>query len=183
MSEHSRPKIAVVSYNPAWPLSYEAEKVRLLEALAPHLVAVEHAGSTSIPDQDAKPVIDIFAAVRPFLESPVYAKIVGELGYMLTDTGMSGRYFFVREAEGSPAYHLHLLPAEGFYERKELLFRDYLRAHPELVREYGALKRSLAERYRSNPEAYTRAKTAFIQHVVDQARTERGLPLQDVWES
>ena len=32
-------------------------------------------------------------------------------------------------------------------------------------------------------EAYTRAKTEFIQKVIDAARKEKGLPLQSVWES
>ncbi|MBB6670382.1 hypothetical protein H7C19_06745 [Cohnella nanjingensis] len=40
----------------------------------------------------------------------------------------------------------------------------------------------LAEQYDSDPDGYTRAKTAFIQRVDDLARTERGLPLQKVWD-
>jgi hypothetical protein len=31
-------------------------------------------------------------------------------------------------------------------------------------------------------EAYTMEKTAFVQMIVDMARTELGLPLQNVWE-
>jgi hypothetical protein len=36
-------------------------------------------------------------------------------------------------------------PCDGFSERNELLFRDYLRDHPDLVHEYGELKRGLSE--------------------------------------
>ncbi|WP_420852159.1 GrpB family protein [Paenibacillus hamazuiensis] len=63
-----------------------------------------------------------------------------------------------------------------------MLFSDYIPVHPELVKEYGELKRKLAEQYDSDPDGYTRAKTAFIQRVHDLARMERGLPLENVWE-
>lgn len=36
--------------------------------------------------------------------------------------------------------------------------------------------------YGNAMEQYTRSKTEFIQSVVDAARTEKGLPLQNVWE-
>lgn len=53
---------------------------------------------------------------------------------------MTGRHLFAKEFAGERTRHLHILPIEGFHERKELLFRDYLRKHPDLVKEYGELK-------------------------------------------
>lgn len=182
MSKPSSYAITVVPYNPEWPVQFEQEKSRLLEALGPHIAAIEHTGSTSIPGQEAKPIIDMFAAVRPFQEQDVYAKLLEGMGYSFTEAGMADRYLFVRQSGGIRTHHLHIMPVEGFYQRNELLLRDYLRAHPDLVQEYGELKRCLAERYASDPDGYTRAKTSFIQKVVDLARGERGLPLEDVWE-
>jgi len=182
MSSNISRKIEVVPYNPNWPHQFEQEKARLLEILHPNLIALEHTGSTSIPGVDAKPIIDMFAAVRPFEQSNVYAELLTESGYQFTETGMHGRYLFVKQSAGTRTHHLHILPEEGFYERNEFLFRDYLRAHPDLVHEYGELKRNLSEQYSTDPEGYTRAKTSFIQKVVDLAREERGLPLESVWE-
>ncbi|OOC61119.1 GrpB family protein [Paenibacillus ihbetae] len=175
--------VKVVPYNSEWSLEFEKEKDRLLHILAPHIVTIEHAGSTSIPNQDAKPIIDMFAAVHPLLHEQDYTELLSSSGYGFIENGMTGRYLFIKEDAGVRTHHLHILPKEGFYERKELLFRDYLRAHPDLVLEYGELKRLLAERYPTDPDEYTKAKTAFIQRVVDLARTERGLPLQSVWET
>lgn len=183
MPGQNRYAVHVVPYSPAWPSAFENEKNKLSQVLAPHLVAIEHVGSTSIPNQDAKPVIDLFAAVQPLLDEQAYASLLGSSGYRYVETGMTGRHLFVKEAGGMRTHHLHLLPSEGFYERNELLFRDYLRDHPEFVLEYGELKRTLAERYPLDPDGYTRAKTGLIQRVVDLARTERGLPLQNVWDS
>ena len=61
-----------------------------------------------------------------------------------------------------------------FWEEK-LLFRDYLRAHPEVAEEYYHLKKEWATKYgadRDKYEAYTEAKTSFIQSVIAKARTE-----------
>ncbi|WP_437947413.1 GrpB family protein [Sorangium sp. So ce296] len=67
-------------------------------------------------------------------------------------------------------------------ERRERLFRDHLRAHPEDAPACGALKHRLAREHRRDGLAYTRAKTELIQSIVDRARDARGLPRIDVWE-
>jgi GrpB-like predicted nucleotidyltransferase (UPF0157 family) len=54
-----------------------------------------------------------------------------------------------------------------------LVFRDYLCSHPEAAVEYARLKHALAERFRDDREAYTRAKAEFISSVLEQARASR----------
>jgi len=49
-------------------------------------------------------------------------------------------------------------------------FRDYLRGHPDRAREYGALKKELAERYGDDSLAYGEAKTEFVTGVLRAAR-------------
>ncbi|MBD2867460.1 GrpB family protein [Paenibacillus arenilitoris] len=183
MTEQEVQQIVVVPFDPDWSRQFERERGIVSEALGPALAAVEHTGSTAIPNQAAKPIIDMFAAVRPFAEASVYADKLSPAGYSYVETGMEGRYLFAKKRGGVRTGHLHILPLEGFYERNELLFRDYLRAHPDFVRQYGELKQRLAEQFPSDGEQYTRAKTAFIQQVVDLARQEKGLPWQNVWES
>ncbi|MER2640780.1 GrpB family protein [Escherichia coli] len=45
-------------------------QIKLLHFFGSHAVAIEHIGSTAIPNQRAKPVIDIFIGVSPFAELP-----------------------------------------------------------------------------------------------------------------
>ncbi|MFC4099142.1 GrpB family protein [Paenibacillus xanthanilyticus] len=182
MSAQNQYTVKVVPYNVDWPLEFEKEKQRLLDILGAHIVTIEHTGSTSIPNQEAKPIIDMYAGVQALLQAEDYAGRLSSLDYFYVEAGMTGRHLFAKAVAGERTHHLHLLPIEGFYERKELLFRDYLRQHPELVKEYGELKHALAQQYHADPDGYTRAKTAFIQRVDDLARIERGLPLQNVWE-
>ena len=50
-----------------------------------------------------------------------------------------------------------------------LAFRDYLPTHPDVAREYETLKRRLAEVHGHDREAYTQAKTSFIDDVTTLA--------------
>jgi len=50
--------IVVVDYNSNWPLLYEQEKQRLIDAIATNIADIQHVGSTSVPGLAAKPIID-----------------------------------------------------------------------------------------------------------------------------
>ncbi|MFA5895809.1 MAG: GrpB family protein, partial [Thermoplasmata archaeon] len=67
-------------------------------------------------------------------------------------------------------HHLHMVEFGGAFWTRNLLFRDWLRTHPEDARRYAALKYDLARRYRDDREAYTDAKTEFIEGIVEKAR-------------
>ncbi|WP_097014319.1 GrpB family protein [Anaerocolumna aminovalerica] len=97
---------------------------------------------------------------------------------------MTGRYLFAKYTKGVWTHNLHILPYnDEFYMRNEFLLRDYLREHPELVAEYGGVKKRAVIKNGNTMEEYTRSKTEFIQKVIDGARKEKGLPLQSVWEN
>ncbi len=83
------------------------------------------------------------------------------LEYHVFDTGMKNRLFLRKEKDGQ-VFHLHIVEASTWAERKERLLRDYLLAHPEAVKAYGELKDKLAINYKDDSLAYTEAKTAFI---------------------
>jgi GrpB-like predicted nucleotidyltransferase (UPF0157 family) len=80
------------------------------------------------------------------------------------------RRFFRRLAGQEWTHHLHLVEADGATWRRHLRFRELLRTDPTLAARYEELKRLLAQRYRSDRDAYTDAKTAFIRSVL----AERG---------
>jgi GrpB-like predicted nucleotidyltransferase (UPF0157 family) len=86
------------------------------------------------------------------------------------------RRYLHRIVEGQHTHHLHIVePGSEFY-RVQLLFRDHLRAHPQVAAEYAALKVRLAEQYRLDREAYTDSKSAFIQNILQQASAINDLP-------
>jgi GrpB-like predicted nucleotidyltransferase (UPF0157 family) len=93
---------------------------------------------------------------------------------------MRGRLFLQRDA--APAANLHVVTFDSWPNHKERLFRDRLRARPEEAAAYGALKRDLSRRLGEDMEAYTRAKTALIQEIMDRAADEAGRPREGVRE-
>jgi len=53
-----------------------------------------------------------------------------------------------------------------------LVFRDYLRSHPDVAAEYAALKRALAGTHSDDRHAYMSAKGEFIERVTATAMRE-----------
>ena len=170
-------------YSEAWPTRFETMKQTLMRLFKGDAQAIEHVGSTAVRGLMAKPVIDIFLALSPFHSFPYYEEKLQPMGFKYDHTGMSERYLFSKyTSEGVWTHNLHVLPwNEHFMLRNEILFRDYLRKAPDLVVEYNNLKKHLASIPLATLEDYTRAKTGFIQQVVDRACLERGLPEQNVW--
>jgi len=52
---------------------------------------------------------------------------------------------------------------------RQLAFRDWLRAHQQEARIYEQLKRRLATEYQTDREAYTDAKSAYVESVMRKA--------------
>ena len=164
--------IVVVDYDESWTAIYEMLRARVAVELGPLAIAVEHVGSTAVLGLAAKPIIDIDVVIASRDDLPRAIAALRRLGYVHRgDLGVPGREAF--EAPGGlPKHHLYVCSADSEELRRHLEFRDYLRAHEEAARQYEALKRDLAERYRDDREAYTDAKAEFVQETLRAADTE-----------
>jgi GrpB-like predicted nucleotidyltransferase (UPF0157 family) len=163
----NREFLRIVDYDPGWPAEFERERKRLIQALGDLVVAVEHIGSTAVPGLAAKPIIDIAVAVRDLGHADECTPIIEDLGYQRHPAGdFEGRLFFRCLAGGVPTHHLSVTERSTDFWRDHLLFRDYLRQHPDAARTYGDLKKRLAAEYGSDRAGYTYAKTSFIEKVV-----------------
>lgn len=161
--------VVIVDYDPAWPEAFARLRDRAAAALGPVARRIEHVGSTSVPGLAAKPVIDLTVVVAAPGDVPEAIRRLAGIGYQHQgDQGIPGREAF-SSPPGPPVHHLYVC-AEGNRElRRHLLFRDYLRVHPETARQYGDLKRALAERYRTDRDGYSQAKTDFVEGVLREA--------------
>lgn len=170
----------VLPYDPAWP-GYAQEAIAEVRAALGDLIdAIEHIGSTSVPGLAAKPVIDLMAAAPEVAAVESAEPALAAIGFERKEPTMPERLFYRREGE-PVAYHLHIVSAASWDTRNQRILRGHLRANAADRDAYGRLKQDLAVSAADGDE-YTRAKTALIQRMVDDARTERGLPLVDVWE-
>ena len=150
--------------NPDWPGRFELERAALEEAVGEWIVGgIHHVGSTAVPGLEAKPIIDILAAVRDLESARACFAPLASLGYLYAPYLPEEMHWFCKPDPVRRTHHLHLVPAGSQRYLDELAFRDRLRADPQLAADYAALKRKLAERHRDDREAYTDAKGAFIR--------------------
>lgn len=168
--------ITVAPYDPDWPRLF-TDEAAFLRRLLPCLRALEHIGSTAVPGLAAKPVVDIMGAVDTLDEVPPRLPALATHGYALVETGMRDRIFLQR-----PGFNLHVVTLASWPRQKERLLRDALRADPAAAADYAALKRRLAVVHGDDVSAYTRAKTAFVQRIMDEVHDRLGWPREDVWE-
>ena len=179
MERYGGGSIVVVAYDPAWPAMFEQEGARLGGALGPLVVGIEHVGSTAIPGLAAKPIIDLMIGVQSLIEARSLAvEPLHALGYAYIpdyESWLPGELFFRKGMPGPWTHHVHMMePSNPQWERR-LLFRDYLRGHPEAADAYAGLKRKLAAEFGDDIAAYRTAKNAFVQEAIAKAREVRSL--------
>lgn len=159
--------ITVVDYDPRWPKMFEEDKEAIQRAIGPLGHGIEHVGSTSVPGLAAKPIIDIMLGVNVDDLDHIIEPLRG-IGYEYNpdwEISMPLRRYFRRlSTDGTNTHHLHAVAHGGEFWTRHLRFRDYLRAHPDKAREYGALKKTLAGQHQGSID-YTFAKTEFIRSV------------------
>ncbi|MDO3412475.1 GrpB family protein [Saccharibacillus sp. CPCC 101409] len=163
--------VHIEAYNPDWRAKGERETKRLAELLRPYGVReIEHMGSTSVPGLSAKPIIDLMARIPDYgeLDSVIEALSAEDWHYVPPELdGNEWRRFFVKVKSDKRQCHLHLMREDEEHWDRQIAFRDKLRRNPELAGAYDRLKQELAERYQSDREAYTRAKSEFVQNVLE----------------
>jgi GrpB-like predicted nucleotidyltransferase (UPF0157 family) len=161
--------IVLAPYDPAWASQFSAARDEILSACGGLVTEVHHIGSTSIPGIAAKPVIDMMPVVRRFEDGTACVGGLRKLGYEYRgEYGIAGRHYFVR---GEPRSHqAHMYAADHQEVERHLLFRDYLRMHPDERAAYEHLKRELAKQFTHDVQAYAAAKTPVCDRIVGLAR-------------
>jgi GrpB-like predicted nucleotidyltransferase (UPF0157 family) len=161
--------IIVVEYDPEWPKVFEELRDQVAVVLGDLTVAIQHIGSTAVPGLAAKPIIDMDVVVPSTADIPIAIEQLATLGYIHEgDGGIPGREAFTWPPDRR-RHHLYVCARDSEVYQRHLLFRDYLRAHPEEARAYAALKRSSARRFQNDRNAYTIAKTAFVEERLRRA--------------
>jgi GrpB-like predicted nucleotidyltransferase (UPF0157 family) len=160
-------QVVVMDYSTKWPLFFQEIQSGLWKEICQEAKSIEHVGSTSVPGLAAKPVIDMTIVVENEQKRSIVIKKLETMHYKhLGDLGISGREAF-RCLTEKPAHNLYLCIDGNIHLQNHLLLRDYLRKHPSVAQEYGALKKRLAHKYPQDIDAYTCAKTDFILKILD----------------
>ena len=165
--------IALVDYDPSWAPLFEREAARIRGALGMRVRLLEHVGSTAVVGLPAKPIIDMALAVPDSSDEPAYVPELEREGYVLRIR--EPNWFEHRMFKGPDTnIHLHVFSVDCPELEQMLLFRDWLRAHPEDRDAYAARKRELAAKEWRFVQHYADAKTEIVQQILAKARGAKG---------
>lgn len=133
-----RTHVVVVPYDGAWPRLFEEEAARLRAALGERILSIEHVGSTSVPGLDAKPILDLMTGVESLRRAERLLPALRAVGYAhKPDPEIPERLYLVRGPAERRTHHLSLAEPTSAFWRRQLRFRDLLRADAGLAGEYG----------------------------------------------
>ena len=162
-------KIEIVEYDPEWPRQYEREAKRIREVLGEGVVMLEHVGSTSVPGLAAKPWIDILLIVPDSSDEPSYVPALEAAGYLLRIR--EPQWYQHRMFHGPDTHvNLHVFSPGCVEIERMLLFRDWLRTHPEDRALYERTKRDLAAKDWKYGQNYADAKTEVVEEIIARAK-------------
>jgi len=167
-------KIILVNYNTKWPDFFKEEKKALMSSIGSFVEHIEHIGSTSIPGISAKPVIDIMIGVNSLAKADAQCvELIRRMGYRHVrqyEREFPFRRYFTKNSlqTGRRTHQIHLLESTHPWFTRHLLFRDYLRAHPDDRVAYEQLKQQLSRRF-TDTNNYAIAKTEFVKAIEAKA--------------
>lgn len=161
------------TYDSEWEKTYLEEEQKIRDVLGDGVVDIQHIGSTAVPGLASKSIIDIAVLLKSHTEAEAHIEPLKELGYMFDEVahakGPSPERHFFRK--GNPTqFHLSLGYADkGSFWKRQILFRDYLRNHPDVRDEYQKIKEQGLTVDPSGMDAYIEHKTKFIFATLEKA--------------
>ncbi len=160
-------RVIVESYNSEWKRDFEDIRSELMAVLEGKVISIEHVGSTSIEGLSAKPIIDIDVVIEDEDAFPAVKAAMESIGYTREgDLGIPGREAFkYKGKEHLRKHHLYVCTKDARELKRHISFRDYLRTHPEAVREYSRVKEEGAKLYPYDIDSYIGHKAPFIESI------------------
>ena len=167
--------ISLVEHDDRWKDCYNEieRRLRILFTGWP-VHRISHIGSTAIAGIWAKNIIDVMVELSESSSLDDAAQILEQNGFIIMSAEanrISLNKGYTPDGFADKVYHVHLRYAG---DNDELFFRDYLNEHPDVAKEYEALKLRLWKQHEHNRDAYTDAKTNFISKWTSEARKEYG---------
>lgn len=162
-------EVRLVPHDPSWIALGEFECATVAGLLGEAAVQVVHVGSTSVPDLEAKPILDIAAAVRDDTEIDEVVARLGAGGEYLYDgdRGGDGGLLFVRERGTLRTVHVHVVGRSSQAWDDYLRFRARLANDPAARQRYESVKRELAAQFAQDRAGYTLAKGAIVEELLE----------------
>jgi GrpB-like predicted nucleotidyltransferase (UPF0157 family) len=159
-----RRELVLVPYEAGWVDCFEAERRRIVEALGPRALQIEHIGSTAVPGLAAKPIIDVLVTVQSVAAEAEYLPHLVSAGYKLRTREPGHRLFRTPDL----GVHVHVLQPDDEAAAAYLDLRDRLRGSEIARQRYTAAKHAAIATGVTDMNVYSDAKS----HVIAAIRAE-----------
>lgn len=180
---------SVVDPDPTWPDQARRLIERLALACGERAVRIDHIGSTAVPDFPAKDVLDIQITVRDMETADALRDPLTEATFPRIDRITSDEPKAAYPGESDPSVwekrlhgtadpgrtaNIHIRVEGWPGQQSALMFRDWLRAEPEVRIEYLEIKRRAAAAvvepadYAAAIEAYVDAKAPWMDSAYER---------------
>ncbi|MBQ4821207.1 GrpB family protein [Aquimarina sp. MMG016] len=171
--------IEISDYKPEWPNTFLLEKEKIKNIISSKIILrIEHFGSTSIPNLPSKDSIDILIAIpKEKLFSNSIVEKMKSIGYDFFKQEGFGQDYMIfakgfsldHKKEQQFFIHMTTVDHEDLWDR--IYFRDYLRQHPDIAKDYASLKYELAQKFHNHRVNYRIGKGEFVKYITQIAKS------------
>lgn len=167
--------VTIKPHDPNLPIYFNKEKSFLIKNLDKEF-EIHHIGSSAVLGLGGKNIIDILLLVPTKRVANNVIKKLEFIGYFHDkNAGDKYRIFFNRDRflnKKKIYIHLHLMWKSSKKYKYYLIFRDYLRKHPEEAKRYYSLKKIWTKKAGKTRKKYTEMKTNYVEEVLKKAKLE-----------
>lgn len=160
----------MLPYDSTWKTSFEEIRKEIEAVIGDLILDIEHVGSTSVEGMSAKPCIDLDVVIPDYSVFAAVADQLQTIGYLHEgDLGIKGREAF--RYSGKPhllTHHLYVCPQDSGELHRHVTFRNFLRNHPDAVKQYSAVKETAARLFPDDIDRYMAYKAPCIQALYAQ---------------
>ena len=163
--------IFLVEPNPKWHEFNHEMELKIKDILTPDIVCrISHIGSTAINGIWSKNIVDVLVEINETYLIDDVIQVLNKNGMILMNKSNkrdSLNLGYTKYGFEEKVYHIHVRYKN---DHDELYFRDYLNEHEDVRETYEKLKLSLWKSYEKNRDAYTNAKSDFVNKYTELAK-------------
>jgi len=165
----------IEKYTSNWAQDFADLKREIENGLNGLDYSIEHVGSTSVPNLDSKPIIDIDIIYDSESEFEKIKSELIKLGYYHNgNQGIEKREVFKRNGNSSNgilnsiSHHLYVCPKDSEPLERHILMRNFLRKNDWARIKYQEMKYELAKRANHNKKVYAELKELNVDEFIDE---------------
>lgn len=164
----------IEKYSSNWVKDFANIKREIKNALHGLEYSIEHVGSTSVPNLDAKPIIDIDVIYSDKVDFEKIKSGLEKIGYYHNgNQGIEDREVFKRNGENANdileliKHHLYVCPIDSKAMERHMLTRNFLRKNDWARIKYQQMKYDLAKKAGQDRKKYADLKEMNINGFID----------------